>query len=206
MRDKLSEKERIILNTAKECFVLNGIGNTTMQDIAECCQLTRQTLYKHFKSVDNLMLEVQLNILTDLEKYFEKEFDEECIKQDFDTTKHFLTLFFDYYEQHSTDIRYICLFDSYYRRSPKSELKEGYERGFEFIKDFPSRIKIAQKKGYVRNDLSPETIEWVILNTTAGIALRLSLIGYNFHLGANISKTELLNNILEMFLCFLKPQ
>ncbi len=45
----LSAKERL-LNAAKACYARQGIGGTTMEDIAREAKVTRRTVYRHFGS------------------------------------------------------------------------------------------------------------------------------------------------------------
>lgn len=53
---ELNIREGYIINAAKELFLAKGIRNTTMDNIAEEAQISKTTLYKQFKSKDELEL------------------------------------------------------------------------------------------------------------------------------------------------------
>ena len=47
-----------IVATAKELFLKNGYGRTTTEEIASCCRISKQTLYKLFPDKLSLFIEV----------------------------------------------------------------------------------------------------------------------------------------------------
>lgn len=53
---ELNIREDYIINAAKLLFLAKGIRNTTMDNIAKEAQISKTTLYKHFKSKDELEL------------------------------------------------------------------------------------------------------------------------------------------------------
>ena len=45
-----SEKKKHILDASLHLFSLNGYNETSMQDIASYCNISKATIYKFFKS------------------------------------------------------------------------------------------------------------------------------------------------------------
>lgn len=54
MAEKSADKKTYILKTALQLFSTQGISSTSMQEIAEVCEMSKGSLYLHFKSKDEL--------------------------------------------------------------------------------------------------------------------------------------------------------
>ncbi len=54
LADKSADKKTYILKTALQLFSTQGISSTSMQEIAEVCEMSKGSLYLHFKSKDEL--------------------------------------------------------------------------------------------------------------------------------------------------------
>ncbi len=70
-RERLARRQAI-LTAAYELFVEKGYDATTMDDIAERAELSKPTLYAHFKNQDELYLVIVAEGLLPLEKTFRK--------------------------------------------------------------------------------------------------------------------------------------
>jgi AcrR family transcriptional regulator len=65
-----------ILNAAVECVLRFGVDKTGMDDVARAANITRQTVYKHFSSRNELIISVFLRVLDDrLQRGLETFFD-----------------------------------------------------------------------------------------------------------------------------------
>jgi AcrR family transcriptional regulator len=54
LSEKQSDKKTYILKTALQLFSTQGISSTSMQEIAQVCEMSKGSLYLHFKSKDEL--------------------------------------------------------------------------------------------------------------------------------------------------------
>ncbi|AOZ93184.1 TetR/AcrR family transcriptional regulator [Paenibacillus crassostreae] len=54
MSEKQTDKKTTILKTALQLFSTKGIASTSMQEIAEVCEMSKGSLYLHFKSKEEL--------------------------------------------------------------------------------------------------------------------------------------------------------
>ncbi len=70
-RERLARRQSI-LTAAYELFVEKGYDATTMDDIAERAELSKPTLYAHFKNQDELYLVIVAEGLLPLEQTFRK--------------------------------------------------------------------------------------------------------------------------------------
>ena len=53
-RPKSKEKNEAILNSAQDLFLANGVKQTTMEEVAKHSGVSKQTVYSHFRSKDDL--------------------------------------------------------------------------------------------------------------------------------------------------------
>ncbi|MEV2910315.1 TetR/AcrR family transcriptional regulator [Paenibacillus larvae] len=56
MAERMTEKKKQIILAAMKLFSLNGFNNTSMQEIAETCEMSKGSLYTYFKSKEELLL------------------------------------------------------------------------------------------------------------------------------------------------------
>nr|WP_273015217.1 TetR/AcrR family transcriptional regulator [Paenibacillus arenosi] len=56
--DVIADKKCNIIKTAMKLFAHKGYRNTTMQEIAETCQIAKGSLYSHFKSKEDLLYSI----------------------------------------------------------------------------------------------------------------------------------------------------
>lgn len=77
---KLREKEKRaedIISAAEKLFINNGLAKTTMDDIANKCELSKATLYLYFKSKDELLMEIILRALYNLYEHLSQAMEKE---------------------------------------------------------------------------------------------------------------------------------
>lgn len=58
MEEKWNEKKRHILLAATKLFAANGYVQTTMQEIAEACKMSKGSVYQQFSSKEALLLDI----------------------------------------------------------------------------------------------------------------------------------------------------
>ena len=58
-------KHRAIVEAATEVFLANGYSRTSMDDIARQAGVSKQTVYQHFKSKEQLLTHVVTSIIAD---------------------------------------------------------------------------------------------------------------------------------------------
>lgn len=55
-----------IIESAKQCYLADGISNTGMKEVSQAASVARSTLYRYFSSKDELLIAVIKQELTDL--------------------------------------------------------------------------------------------------------------------------------------------
>jgi AcrR family transcriptional regulator len=65
------QRKANIIDCAMKVFVEKGIVNSSMEEIAECAELSKATLYLYFKNKEELVLNVLSSLLLNFNKYIE---------------------------------------------------------------------------------------------------------------------------------------
>ena len=55
---KIDEKQKLIMDVAKECFTKQGLQFTSIYDIVKMCKISKATFYKHFSTKEDLVYEI----------------------------------------------------------------------------------------------------------------------------------------------------
>lgn len=55
-REKMKEKERLIIEMAMKLFATKGMSATSVQEIVTACGISKGAFYLYFKSKDELLL------------------------------------------------------------------------------------------------------------------------------------------------------
>lgn len=73
-RKEKEKQERIslILKAAEKVFMIKGLENATVNDVAALAELGKGTLYLYFTSKDDILFALTTSAITDLHKAFEK--------------------------------------------------------------------------------------------------------------------------------------
>lgn len=103
--DAMADKKCTIIKTAMKIFAHKGYRNTTMQEIAETCQIAKGSLYSHFKSKEDLLYSIfqsfcqsHMNVLL--------QSDQKCFPSEKERFIHQLELHMNY----SVEYREIIIF------------------------------------------------------------------------------------------------
>ena len=70
---ELAKKREVLVNTAKNVFLMYGVKKTTVDDIAQAAGMTKSSLYHYFSGKEELLRAVALSVLqSNLESYRRK--------------------------------------------------------------------------------------------------------------------------------------
>jgi len=69
----MNNAESKLLQAAHQCFLAKGINKTTMNDIARQADLSRRTVYHHFKNKDDILLGIIMQVHHDYIERLERE-------------------------------------------------------------------------------------------------------------------------------------
>lgn len=195
-------REEIFL-AGKKLFLEHNFLNVNIKDICNLAGISRVTFYKHFKTIDDLIFEVQIEILNTMTQ---------CIKERDDVKSNgkerlelILYSWVDYAKRCKSEMKFIILFDLYYEEyDSNKELQEKYE---EFIIKESNNfiipiISIGKEDGSLKNDLDSKKTGYYIFNTMIGLLQRMSYSKFRAENG--IKFDDITTPVVEMIMNSIK--
>lgn len=167
-RERLARRQSI-LTAAYELFIEKGYDATTMDDIAERAELSKPTLYAHFKNQDELYLVLVAEGLLPLEQTFRKIIArkngvEEKIKALFIALSKYYLDYKEFYR-----LGELFYQDNVRRRISPGLAEEINERLGRLLAIATDLIREGISTGIFRRDLNPEQFAIIMWRTVAGL-------------------------------------
>ncbi|MGL1889980.1 MAG: TetR/AcrR family transcriptional regulator [Spirochaetaceae bacterium] len=171
---KITTKERIIAEAEKQ-FIDFGIANTQMKDIAASVEINRRTLYRYFKTKDELAFEIEMIIMKQIQDYMFVDLEDISAKTGFEMVE----IYFDNvnFEDIKRQMKFTAEFDRYFQDDyPTPQLEESFVVTMEPSKDqlYQYIIK-GTEDGSIRNDISGDDIYHFISQNFFAMFQRLIL-------------------------------
>lgn len=195
------KRKKTIVDTAYQMFLDNGITITSMNDIAEQCQISRRTIYNYFDTKIDLLCYL-MNRLTDkIDPEFHLEYDHEV--DGLGNLKKLLNINFNSYYKYMKEFHFISQVRMHisYIEPEKLKSKSTIKRHEHFINEIEEIISNGIKDGSIKSKQNN-------LNETAHLIYQ-TLYGFltNITLNESISKKmyqDKCSNFENMVLEFLK--
>ncbi len=111
---KLREKElrrKQILKAAEKIFIKKGLVNTTMDEIADVCELSKGTLYLYFKSKEDLFFTIIIEIMNKFIRLIEKNV-KGCATYEM-KTQSIGEAYLEFYKKHPQEFKMMNHFDNH---------------------------------------------------------------------------------------------
>lgn len=165
-----------IIDVGRELFLKRNFVSVNVKDVCLAAEISRITFYKNFKSIDELIFEVQMDILNNMTDFILQRDKEDLGGEE--RLKVILNAFVEFAKEFKEHMKFIILFDLYYENCTSSEeLKAKYENfvSKENNKDFlySAIIKGIEDKSF-RADLEPLKTCHFIFQTIMGVLQRIS--------------------------------
>ena len=168
-------REDIIL-AAKELFFKNNFLNVNITDICNLAGMSRVTFYKYFKTLDELIFEVQINILNCMKQFIKDRSNFTMGGKEGMKAVLYAWIFFA--KEHKEEMKFIVLFDLYYSSYDlNDELKLKYEN---FTNEdyngslLKSALDYGIKDGSLKKNIEPVKTGTYIYQTVMGLLERMS--------------------------------
>jgi AcrR family transcriptional regulator len=194
-----------IIQSAQQLFLERGLSAVTLNDIVKTCGISKVTLYKYFRSLDEIIFEVQMNVLSEL--------GAEIIStplhgnNGWEKLDHLLHLMIEYTERKPENMRFIAFFDfNYYDQYPTPELEKEYIRFLRSSKSiYITLLEEGIQDGSIRNDLEIKLLNFTISNIVSATLQRMTVRGKVLQLDQGIEPRLILKQMVNMVMTYLKP-
>lgn len=117
-KTKLKRKQKVI-TTAFNMFTTKGIAQTSMNDIADECILTRRTIYNYFENKADLVSYLAIECINKIIEEFSIDYDLE--ENGFNNTIKVFSNIFEYFQQQSQEVKFITQAEVYLTFSGHNE-------------------------------------------------------------------------------------
>jgi AcrR family transcriptional regulator len=164
-----------IITAGRELFLRHNFINVSIKDVCELAKVSRVTFYKHFKSIEQLIFEVQIDILKNMTEFI-KENSKDGISGK-DKLERMLYSWVNFAKENKDQMKFITLFDLYYEAyDSNEELKISYEQFVKTDNKYFLNVPILQgiKEGTFREDLNAVKTGYYIFQTIMGVLQRMS--------------------------------
>lgn len=190
-----------IIAAGRELFLKHNFLNVNIKDVCTLAGISRVTFYKNFKSIDELIFEVQMDILNNITEFIISRDNQKV--SGLERLKTILYAWVDFVKNFKDQMKFIILFDLYYENyTSNEELKLRYEKFTkkENSKDFlysPIIQGIEDKS--LKADLDPiKTSHW-IFQTMMGVLQRMSYTELNTSYGI-ITFDDITDSVVNMII------
>lgn len=193
-----------IIQTARRLFIAHGLSSVTLKDIVEECGISKVTLYKYFRSLEEIIFEVQIDLLR---TWGEKvTITAHQGSNGYEKLQSLLEELIQISKENTDIIRFIAMFDTLYQEEyPTPELERKFRS---FLRSVPhpflSLIKEGTADGSMRRDLDVKAVGYTISNIVNATQQRMMLRGKLLHLDQDVDPAIVLKNMADMILAFVK--
>ncbi|MDT9722855.1 TetR/AcrR family transcriptional regulator [Paenibacillus sp. ClWae2A] len=196
-------KEEIIA-AAEAVYMEMEFSKVTIQDIVERCGISRVTLYKYFKSIDEIIFEIQIRILEQFKV---------AMNDHVPSTVNGLMKFqamFDYillhFEEHKQRNQFIAVFDTRYKDNYSTpELEQRYRSYLHQDKaPFSKWLDEGQLDGSIRQEIDVDVATAMISNVVNSTLQRMALRGELLHLDQGVDPERVIHEMAAMIIAYLQ--
>ena len=141
-----------------------GANNFTVDQVVEQLEVAKGTIYKYYKSKDDILAEVSVNALKLLLDYFKIAVENQ--KDGLEATKAVIMACYQYYLSHPQYFELIVYME---RPDFRSDVKSYTQASADLSNFVIEHIKDCQAKGTMKADLNPLYTNYIIWGSCMGI-------------------------------------
>jgi len=190
--------KRKILEAAAKCFSKGGYAKTTMDKIAEEAGVSKGALYWHFRSKEELFVELKQRSIAKVRKQFEKLFAQ---KKPFDVNlREAIRLYLSSLVPENREVARLNA--EFLAEAPKiPKLNDMLKNQYEMFRDLiASTIGEAIEKGELRRDIDPEIVSMILLAMLDGLELHWAILELDF------DWEKVKENLLDVLMKGMRPR
>jgi len=192
-----------LIEAGKELFLKYGLLQVKIKDVCTKAELSRVTFYKHFQSMDELLLAIQMQLIEHLTDEVSRTSTKDLNGREQLTVM--LNAWVVFAQEHPDYIRFIQLFDINYEMYDFSpELREQYDKFNQNGKEkhfLLHALSIGVADGSIKNPSPPLELAQFIFTTMMGMLQRVVKIDPSKSSAMDTRMTEQFVKMLLHFVC-----
>src|SRR5690625_2693990 len=183
----------------------DGIMNTAMNEIAKRAKITRRTLYRYYKTKEELAFEIEIMLFKEFYDFQYKVF-QQLIGNGLEKIELFLHGMADYVEENPNVIKFSGEFDYYFKGEyPYLELTERFKNMISsndyMMEDL---IREGQKDGSIREDIDPVLTGLTINNVLLSLSQKILIREKHLDVEQDKPSREMIKHQFQLFLFSLE--
>lgn len=206
--DKRRERKDLIIAKARETFLQKGLFNTVMDDIADRVGLTRRTLYRYFKTKEDLAYETTIVLLKEWNDYQKMIFDS-LEGNGIERLESFLNNLIDYMSNKIEVMKYLGEFDFCFQDGTTIELDTNVIVRFDEIILESDRliteiINLGQKDKSIKSDFDVKLMVATISNMLWSFGQRVAIRDKIIMKESGFPGLDLIKNQVSIYIMAIK--
>ncbi|AEJ61088.1 regulatory protein TetR [Spirochaeta thermophila DSM 6578] len=199
-------RRKAILKAARKLFLSRGFLETSMDQIAEECELSKGTLYLYFKNKEELALAIVNQTFDELLARI-KEATEKA-RTGLEALKKVVEAYRRFYEDHVKEFSFAASLEFLAQKIgvKKESIKASYTRVDAILALIIDILKKGIHDGSIRKDIEPEKAAFAVANVIKSFLQRMAVGANLLLLGTNFSEQEIIDYTLSLFLDALSPE
>ncbi|MCD7775094.1 MAG: TetR/AcrR family transcriptional regulator [Clostridiales bacterium] len=198
------QRKAKILDSAKNWIARHGIVDTTVNDISKAANISRQTFYKYFSGIDDLVLEVQRGCIRHFMLYITDKCSGESSRE---TLKNILLKLLDFCTEFPDELNIISVLDSYALNNSSSEdYGKMYAECVLNNKKISEIIAWGQNDGEIRKDADFNVLRSITVNALIGTAQRFAAVKGMLGDAYKMTPADFINGAFDMIESYLAPK
>ena len=193
-------KREYIVDSAKKLFLSSSISEITIKDISSVSGLGEATIYRYFKTKENLVIAVSLSIQQDILKV---QFNENGsgLKQ----IQSFFNLFRDIYVDNKNYFKFIAEFDTVYLKNIKNKENKEYSLGLDaFYEIFMKAYELGLKDGSIKENDDIKLFYYTCTHSLLELCKKLASTESELKQDKEVSKVKEIEYLISLFISVLK--
>jgi len=197
-----------ILRTAEELFITRGLASTSMPDIAQRADLNVRTIYRYYKTKEELAFEIEIKIFENMIEKLQSAAQVISGKNGYVKTGELLSLIENYYRLSKDEIRFTGEFDHYFTGAyPYNSLSRRFVKMLRSINNpLRSFLDEGREDGSIRGDLDTELTVATIENTMLALAQRVVTRAEHLELEQGVSPAAMLPCLVQLIMSGIKSR
>ncbi|WP_042164530.1 TetR/AcrR family transcriptional regulator [Paenibacillus gorillae] len=199
-----NQRREDIKEVAKRLFIERGLTSVTLKDVVEACGISKVTLYKYFRSLEEIIFEVEIDILSAWVIRMEQTTLQG--KNGYEKLQFLLEETVRGSLDNADTIKFIAMFDMLYQENyPTPELESRYRT---FLRSVPHPFLMLLQEGVedgsIRKDIDVKVLGYTLSNVVNATEQRMTLRGKLLHLDQTIDPAIVLDQMVHMILAYVK--
>lgn len=202
------DKQDLIIKKAMEAFLEKGLYKTVMDDIADKVGLTRRTLYRYFRTKEELAYETTIMILNEWNEYQDSLFNQ-LEGSGIEKLEYFLTSLMYYMNDRMEIVKYLGEFDFYFAENIYTEPSEDCKTRYDDIilkseKILGELMDIGQEDQSIKSDINVKLMIATMSSLLWGFGQRIAIRGSVIEKETGFRGIDIIKNQISIYIMAIK--